>query len=435
MSQINQLSDSDLIALAQQYHQKWIDVFSMPIDQQCAAATVKSLYQQAGYRPPKIVFLDSPLAIMIAAADLFGSSGFEQQIHEDFVAQWNQYNQQIFQAFCSQRVFRWYILRISGRLENDVSQAEYEVRAIKEDDWDDWDVNKYDRYPYYKFPSTELDITCDLLYGPSSVASLNYYTHWYSNIYSQPQLERLNAQLNRQLGVSVNLPRSKTWFETAAIKPIGNIHISKLAAYDAAIAIGFQVDVEPFTLLLNSALHLGFVSPFREVCFVSDRPQIKRDSQGKLHAIREPAIQFLDGFSMGTFHNGIELPAHYALSPSSCWSAQQILEEPNAHVRRMLIEEMGYARLCQELQAEELDSWREYTLLRLPIYDDFSRAVFWRKPFHRTDGVEPTHLLKMSCPSTKSMYVLRVPPNLKSAREAATWINWESDPESFTIET
>lgn len=41
----------------------------------------------------------------------------------------------------------------------------------------------------------------------------------------------------------------------------------------------------------------------------------------------------------------------------------------------------------------------------------------------------------MTCPSTNYTHVLRVPPNMSSAREAITWVNWGIDPDEFTIET
>jgi hypothetical protein len=48
---------------------------------------------------------------------------------------------------------------------------------------------------------------------------------------------------------------------------------------------------------------------------------------------------------------------------------------------------------------------------------------------------EPIHLLKMVCPSTSYIHVLRVPPNLTSARTAIPWANWNIDPEAFAAET
>ena len=41
----------------------------------------------------------------------------------------------------------------------------------------------------------------------------------------------------------------------------------------------------------------------------------------------------------------------------------------------------------------------------------------------------------MTCPSTNYIHVLRVPPELTSAREAITWVNWDIDPDRFSIET
>ena len=41
----------------------------------------------------------------------------------------------------------------------------------------------------------------------------------------------------------------------------------------------------------------------------------------------------------------------------------------------------------------------------------------------------------MTCPSTGDIHVLRVPPHMKSAHEAITWINWGISPEDFVIQT
>ena len=41
----------------------------------------------------------------------------------------------------------------------------------------------------------------------------------------------------------------------------------------------------------------------------------------------------------------------------------------------------------------------------------------------------------MICPSTGHIHVLRVPPEMKSASEAITWVNWEIPPEDFAIQT
>ena len=84
----------------------------------------------------------------------------------------------------------------------------------------------------------------------------------------------------------------------------------------------------------------------------------------------------------------------------------------------MLIERIGYARICCELQAVELDCWQEYTLLKIDNAD-----------------VEPIYLLKMTCPSTGFIHALRVPPDIESAQEAIRWVNWGINPEEFSVQT
>ena len=85
----------------------------------------------------------------------------------------------------------------------------------------------------------------------------------------------------------------------------------------------------------------------------------------------------------------------------------------------MLIQVIDYESIAQELGAIELDSYQEYTLLKIDTDLD----------------IEPIYLLKMTCPSTKFIHVLRVPPDVVSARDAIRWVNWGIDPEEFAIQT
>ncbi len=101
------------------------------------------------------------------------------------------------------------------------------------------------------------------------------------------------------------------------------------------------------------------------------------------------------------------------------WEARWLLEENNAELRRILIQTIGYIRICEELKAVELDSFREYHLIKIDANAD----------------LEPIVLLKMICPSTGYTHVLRVPPEMESARKAITWVNWDIDPENFTVES
>lgn len=163
----------------------------------------------------------------------------------------------------------------------------------------------------------------------------------------------------------------------------------------------------------------GWIMPFADVCVVCDRPdQLFLDQEQRLHGEGEAAIAYRDGFQVYA-HHGTILPANYGSIHPHQWQSTWLLEEPNAELRRILIQGIGYGRICQELQAIELDSWREYTLLKIDADAD----------------IEPIHLLKMTCPSTAAIHVLRIPPNLTTARAAIRWTNWDVDPESFRMAT
>jgi len=70
------------------------------------------------------------------------------------------------------------------------------------------------------------------------------------------------------------------------------------------------------------------------------------------------------------------------------------------------------------LRATELYIWQKYTLLIIEYVD-----------------IEPIYLLKMTCPSTGFIHALRVPPDMKLARDAIRWVNWGINPEEFGVQT
>ena len=88
-------------------------------------------------------------------------------------------------------------------------------------------------------------------------------------------------------------------------------------------------------------------------------------------------------------------------TPITVWSGTEfkLLQEPNAELRRVLIQGIGYGRICQELEAIALDSWQEYSLLEIAAALE----------------EEPILLLKITCPSTGLIHISRVPPKVESA--------------------
>lgn len=200
-----------------------------------------------------------------------------------------------------------------------------------------------------------------------------------------------------------------------------------LAGDAAFLDFGFSVlnypyDREKWEILQELIVSCGWIYSYEKTCIVCDRPiKLSFDSQDRLHAEGKPAIQFADGWGFYSYH-GITLPEKYGAVPPKEWQSQWVLQEYNSEFRRALIQGIGYVRVCEELQATELDSWAEYTLLKIDeVIDDRER--------------QPFYLLKMTCPSTGFIHAMRVPPDMRSAREAIRWVNWGIDPQEFSVQT
>jgi len=157
---------------------------------------------------------------------------------------------------------------------------------------------------------------------------------------------------------------------------------------------------------------------FENICIACDRPiKISLDGQSRLHALRDSAIKFSDGYKIYAYH-GVTLPEQYRLIHPDNWQAQWLLSKTNAELRRILIQVIGYAKICEELQAVELDKWAttvgdtylEYTVLGIDADIDgfFERSVLLRDYPRLRELVrnhpqwqrEDVYLLKMTCPST-----------------------------------
>lgn len=192
-----------------------------------------------------------------------------------------------------------------------------------------------------------------------------------------------------------------------------------LALYEYLWQVG-GVDLGLLTGSFEAARSCGWWWPFKYWVLVCPKPErLLRDDQGRIHAEARPAIVF-SGSEFRTYAwQGVTLPERYGNLPTARWSAEWLLQEQNAELRRVLIQGLGYGRIVQELGAQEIDRWREYQLLEIP---------------HGVD-VEPIRLLKMTCPSTHFIHVVRVPPHLNTAKAAIQWCNWDVDPEEFAQES
>jgi leucine-rich repeat protein SHOC2 len=155
-------------------------------------------------------------------------------------------------------------------------------------------------------------------------------------------------------------------------------------------------------------------NPLTDLSILQNLPKLKK-------------VKFLNIGPMPSRH-WRTLPRRYWTKLSD-WKPEWLLDENNAEIRQTLIEYVGYEKICSELNAVNLDNWREYTLLKidkpLPVNNGNYDPI----------GTEPMVLLKMTCSSTQHIHILRVPPEMVSAEAAIMWVNHGIHPDKFLVQT
>jgi hypothetical protein len=114
---------------------------------------------------------------------------------------------------------------------------------------------------------------------------------------------------------------------------------------------------------------------------------------------------------------GVPIDGRIAFRPESI-AAREIVDEPNAERRRVLLERVGLERFLSEIEAEVLDEDRDAggprRLLRVPM-----------------PGDEDLVAVLVHCPSTGARYLLRVPPALRTCRAAIAWTAGFDNPNDY----
>jgi len=111
-------------------------------------------------------------------------------------------------------------------------------------------------------------------------------------------------------------------------------------------------------------------------------------------------------------------------------SAQDILNERNIELRRVMLERFGYDNFFRQIDAKVLDQDVDPGGVRRLLHVEFENQNRWTRD-------EPLVCLSVICPSTARSYIIRVPPDVTSCRQAAAWVAGFDDPSQYNpvIET
>jgi hypothetical protein len=200
-------------------------------------------------------------------------------------------------------------------------------------------------------------------------------------------------------------------WETARSAVVDNLYTCGHGQHDAAW-LGFYwafrgrtPAVDSLEGLWDLARVAGWWWAFDNAAIITKRPLVCSMQNGRLHRVGGPALQYADGFTIYSL-NGVIVPQWIAETPEERLDPRRVLEITNAEVRREFIRRVGIERICYALNAEVIDSYGDYELLRVAVSPD----TVWT-------------YLKMHNPSVDVWHVEGVPNTCQTVKDAICFRN------------
>jgi hypothetical protein len=212
----------------------------------------------------------------------------------------------------------------------------------------------------------------------------------------------------RLRGLPRLLPKSS--FNDVALGPG---QLASLAVYEyLRDATGCKSETRRLQGLWKIAASAGWIVPHEHVCWVSERPDIvKVDAQGRLHCPDGPALRYRDGWCAWAW-KGVEVPA-WAIEHPERITLSTLDGTLDPVLRRCLIEIMTPERLIASGAAKRLSRDETGTLWGMTWQ---YRGVTLDK-WSAVEVVDGT----LGPNGAPRRYVLPVPADLRTAREAVAW--------------
>ncbi|HYM24953.1 MAG TPA: hypothetical protein VEU08_17170 [Vicinamibacterales bacterium] len=186
---------------------------------------------------------------------------------------------------------------------------------------------------------------------------------------------------------------------------------------DAFRSFGLKEETERIDGLTQLTESCGWYWPFKGLCILTERhSELRRDERGRLHSENAAAVKYPDGWSIYAWH-GVRVAEAVILRPETI-TVEQIHKEPNAEIRRVLLERYSFDRYIADSGAQPIHTDETGTLYRCELVDDEPLVVVRVK----NATPEPTGEFKN--------YVLRVPPDVRTARAAVAW-TFNQKPRSY----
>jgi hypothetical protein len=139
---------------------------------------------------------------------------------------------------------------------------------------------------------------------------------------------------------------------------------------------------------------------------------VRIDTQGHVEN-RQKQGKWLEGGRTFYYLSGVRVSKTLHEESPDKWDAYEVLKIKNAQVRCSLLNRMGYDKLLEKVKykvIDEGDNGQQLLQVNTAVSED---------SYEDTDRI--LKLLKVICPSTGQVYVLRVPPDFTKCEPARQW--------------
>lgn len=138
----------------------------------------------------------------------------------------------------------------------------------------------------------------------------------------------------------------------ALLHPNSAGDLARLSCFQAELGLTDETKTtNPLMTLFQSA---GWVFPFENICFVSERPTaVVFDKNGLLHCKNGPCVVYPDGFLVCCWHN-VVVPPEWVENPSAL-SFEDALGQTDVLLRLVACEIIGWDKIVDRFEQQHIN--------------------------------------------------------------------------------
>ncbi len=181
---------------------------------------------------------------------------------------------------------------------------------------------------------------------------------------------------------------------------------------EGKVQLGYQPVAERLTTEDKDIPYWGLMrcTGWKMTVYGKDGKTVVTQGQVKNHQKQD---KWLEGRKDAYYLSGIKVSRELFEEDPDSWDASEVLNIPNAQLRCSLLNRMGYDKLLGKVKHRVIDK----------SSDGGQLIEIKTKVDENSSGLpdKVMRLVKVICPSTGQVYVLRVPPGIKDFEQARQW--------------